>query len=117
MNEATKQPEKRIHIFVRIKEDVMLAKHQIDIIIAKMKPFNPTKIGIFGSFARGEATDKSDIDILYSFKETVGLFSIIRLQQELEKELNLEVDLVSEKYVNPKLKPFILNDLKIIYGS
>lgn len=95
----------------------MLTQNQIDIIIDTMKPFNPTKIGIFGSFARGEATEKSDIDILYSFENIIGLFKLIELQQDLEKKLKKKVDLVSEKYVNPKLKPYILNDLKIIYGN
>jgi len=80
-------------------------------------PFNPTKIGIFGSSARGENTSDSDIDILYDFRDTVGLFTLVRLQNELERRLNRKIDLVSEKYAHPRLKPQILNDLKIIYGS
>lgn len=95
----------------------MLSQNQIDIIIKTMMPFNPTKIGIFGSFARNEATENSDIDILYSFENTIGLFKLIELQQELEKNLNTKVDLVSERYINPNLKSYILNDLKIIYGN
>jgi len=95
----------------------MLTKNQIDIIIETMKPFNPTKIGIFGSVARNEATETSDIDILYSFENTIGLFRLIELQQKLEEKLKTKVDLVSEKYINPKLRPYILNDLKIIYGN
>ena len=95
----------------------MLSTQQINIIIDTMKPFNPTKIGIFGSVARGDSTPESDIDILYDFRDTVGLFKLVRLQNELERRLNKKVDLVSEKYTHPKLKPQILNDLKIIYGS
>jgi uncharacterized protein len=95
----------------------MLSVGQINIIIEAMMPLNPTKIGIFGSVARGENTSESDIDILYDFRDTVGLFKLVRLQNELEKKLNKKVDLVSEKYAHPQLKPQILNDLKIIYGS
>ena len=95
----------------------MLTQNQIEIIIETMKPFNPTRIGIFGSFARGEATEKSDIDILYSFENIIGLFKLIELQQNLEKKLNKKVDLVSEKYVNPKLKNHILSGVKIVYGN
>ena len=95
----------------------MLSIQQINIIIDAMKPFNPTKIGIFGSAARGEDTTESDIDILYSFPDTVGLFKLVGLQNELERRLNKKVDLVSEKYTNPKLILHILNDLKIIYES
>jgi len=80
-----------------------------------MKPFHPTRIGIFGSAARGVDTADSDIDILYDFRDTVGLFSLVKLQNELEHRLHKKVDLVSEKYAHPKLKPQILNDLKIIY--
>ncbi len=95
----------------------MLTQKQIDIIISTMKPFNPVKIGIFGSMATGEATQNSDIDILYSFQDTIGLFKLIGLQQKLEEKLNLKVDLVAEKYINPKLIPYILNELRLIYGS
>ncbi|WP_461532904.1 nucleotidyltransferase family protein [Sinomicrobium sp.] len=95
----------------------MLSQEQIDIIINTMKPFNPTKIGIFGSVARNEEQGSSDIDILYHFKDTIGLFKLIRLQHELQDKLHKKVDLVSEKYVHPKIKPYILNDLKIIYGG
>ena len=93
----------------------MLSTQQIDIIIDTMKPFHPTRIGIFGSVARGVDATESDIDILYDFRDTVGLFSLVRLQNELEHRLHKKVDLVSEKYAHPKLKPQILNDLKIIY--
>ena len=95
----------------------MLTETQIAIIVDTMKPFKPTKIGIFGSVARKENTKHSDIDILYEFQNTIGLFKLIRLHQELEMKLNKKIDLVSEKYLHPKLKPQILNDLKIIYGS
>ena len=95
----------------------MLTQNQIDLIIQTMKPFDPVKIGIFGSVARNEASEKSDIDILYQFQNTVGLFKLIGLKLKLEEKLNRKVDLVSENYIHPKLKPFILNDLNIIYAS
>jgi len=75
------------------------------------------RIGIFGSVARGENTESSDIDILYQLKESVGLFNIIRLKDSLEEKLNTKVDLVSENYIHPKLKPYIMKDLKIIYSN
>ncbi|MBA5628709.1 nucleotidyltransferase family protein [Moheibacter lacus] len=95
----------------------MLSENQINIIIDTLKPYNPTKIGIFGSFARGENSPDSDIDILYSFKNTISLFKLVGIQLNLESQLNKKVDLVSEEYIHPKLKPYILNDLKIIYGN
>lgn len=95
----------------------MITEHQINIIINTLKPFKPCKIGIFGSYSRGENTEVSDLDILYSFEEAIGLFRLIRIKDDLEQKLNKKVDLVSEKYANPKLKSQIFKDLKLIYGS
>ncbi|EIJ38134.1 putative nucleotidyltransferase [Galbibacter orientalis DSM 19592] len=55
----------------------MLTQSQIDIIIDAMKPFNPTKIGVIGSVARNEATESSDVDILYSFNSKYSLFYLV----------------------------------------
>ena len=95
----------------------MISELQKNIIINTMMPFHPVRIGIFGSVARNENTENSDIDILYQLKETVGLFNIVRLKDSLEEKLNKKIDLVSEKYVHPELKAYIMNDLKIIYNN
>ena len=94
----------------------MVTEAQKNIIIDTIMPFHPLKIGIFGSVARGDSTENSDIDILYQFKDAVGLFNLIRIKDNLEEKLNKKVDLVSEKYINPKLKQHIMSDLKIIYN-
>lgn len=95
----------------------MITQQQIDIIIKVMKPYNPKKIGIFGSFARGENTEKSDIDILYQFEEPISLFEKSDILDALQEQLDNSVDLVSEKYIHPFLKEQILKDLRIIYGE
>jgi predicted nucleotidyltransferase len=95
----------------------MITEMQKNIIINTIMPFRPVKIGIFGSAARNMETDNSDIDILYQLKGAVGLFNLVRIKDNLEERLNKKVDLVSEKYVHPKLKPYIMNDLKIIYSD
>jgi predicted nucleotidyltransferase len=95
----------------------MLSQSQIDIIIRSMLPYHPVRIGIFGSVARGEDSQESDIDILYSFQDAVGLFNLVRMKDEMEEKLNARVDLVSEQFVHPKLKPQIMKELKIIYSN
>ncbi len=95
----------------------MLTQSQIDIIINTMKPFNPVKIGIFGSVARNEYTEKSDIDILYSFNSRYSLFDLAGLQIKLEELLHKEVDLVEFTAIHPKLEKRILSDVKIVYGE
>ncbi|MCL1932436.1 MAG: nucleotidyltransferase domain-containing protein [Candidatus Azobacteroides sp.] len=95
----------------------MISELQKNIIINTMMPFHPVRIGIFGSVARDENTESSDIDILYQLKDAVGLFNIVRIKDSLEEKLDKKVDLISEKYIHPELKPHIMNDLKIIYSN
>lgn len=95
----------------------MLSSQQIEQIISVFKPFNPTKLGIFGSYARGENTAQSDIDIMYAFQDGIGLFQLVKIKDTLEKLLDKKIDLVSEKYINEKIKPIISKDLKVIYES
>jgi predicted nucleotidyltransferase len=95
----------------------MITEKQKNIIIDTIMPFNPVVIGIFGSVARDGNTDNSDIDILYQLENSVGLFNLIRMKNSLEEKLNKKVDMVSERYVHPRLKPDIMNDLIIIYSN
>lgn len=69
------------------------------------------KIGIFGSFARGDETSTSDVDVLVEFFEPVDIFSFIGLKQRLEALLEREVDLVTVNALKPQLKERILNEV------
>jgi predicted nucleotidyltransferase len=85
-------------------------------IINYLSPYKPERIGIFGSYARHEETEKSDIDILVKFKETISLLDLVRIQRELSELLGIEVDLVTEPSLkNEKLKKYIYEDLQMIY--
>jgi predicted nucleotidyltransferase len=68
-------------------------------------------MGIFGSFARNEQSDTSDIDILVEFDKPIGL-KFVDLANELEMILNNKVDLVSKNGVKPKLMKYILQDIQ-----
>ena len=62
-------------------------RKQIDTtIINYLEPFKPERIGIFGSYAREEQTKDSDLDILVRFKETISLFDLVQIHQELSVE-------------------------------
>ena len=77
---------------------------------------NVVKAGIFGSFARGEAKKKSDIDILIEVKaRKFSLFDLIRLEMELEKKLGRKVDLLTYNSIHPLLKKKILSEEIRIY--
>lgn len=61
-------------------------------------------LGLFGSIARDEATDESDVDVVISLREP-NLFTLSRIRLELEEQLHRPVDIVSyRERMNPFLK-------------
>ncbi|MDD2215265.1 MAG: nucleotidyltransferase family protein [Eubacteriales bacterium] len=73
--------------------------------------YNIKKIGVFGSYARSEAKEGSDIDMLVEFSEPVSLFTFVELKEHLEEILGCKVDLVTEKALKPRIRERILNEL------
>lgn len=92
----------------------MLTVEQQQKIIEIIKPFNPRRIAIFGSYARNENFPGSDLDILVDFYQTVNIFDLVGLEQDLTEQLGIQVDLITESSVHPKIRPHIIRDLKVI---
>jgi hypothetical protein len=85
-------------------------------ILQYLLPFHPDRVGVFGSFARGEQKEGSDLDILIKFKERIGLLKLVQIEQELSDILGIRIDLVTENSLkNPRLKAYIEQDLIVIY--
>ena len=85
-------------------------------IISYLSQYGPERIGIFGSFARQEENEDSDIDILVKFKETISLLDLVRIHRELSALLGKKVDLVTENALkNNRIRKSIYNDLRIIF--
>ncbi len=95
----------------------MIEKKKSNIIIEKLKPYHPKMIGIFGSYARNENHQQSDLDILVTFEPTVNLLEIIGLEIELSEILGVKVDLVTQKALNPQIEKYVMKDLKIIFND
>lgn len=74
-------------------------------------PFKPRFVGVFGSYARGEQTELSDLDLLIDFVEPLNLLELIGLEQELSEVLGMKVDLVTQGSVNELLRSRIEADL------
>lgn len=72
---------------------------------------------LFGSFARGEANEKSDIDLLVRFSKPIGLFGFAGIEQELEEALGRKVDLATDKMIGEYIRESVFRDLKIIYDE
>ncbi len=62
-------------------------------------PFDPAKIGIFGSFARNEQNPESDLDILVHLNSDISLLDLVRMERELSQILGTKVDLVTEESI------------------
>jgi uncharacterized protein len=83
-----------------------------NIILSYLKEYQPLKVGIFGSFARGDNKKGSDIDILVEFKESQSLLTLIRIENDLSEELGIKVDLVTKGALKNKIiKRSIRKDL------
>lgn len=79
-------------------------KQQRERILEVAGRYHADNVRVFGSVARGEATDDSDVDFLVSFQPGASLFDQAGLIEELSQLLKRKVDVVSERAVNPHLK-------------
>ncbi len=75
------------------------------------------KAWLFGSYARGEETPESDVDILVEFDHSspIGLFAYARMWRELQERLGVEVDLVEEGTLRPFAMDSANRDKKLVY--
>jgi hypothetical protein len=90
----------------------MLPSEVKNIILSRLKKFDPQKVGIFGSFARGDNKKGSDIDILVEFKKIPSLLALIKLENDLSEILGTKVDLVTTGALkNRRIKKSIKKDL------
>ncbi len=100
----------------------MLASESIEHILKSIRKeipylkshFNIKTIGVFGSYARDNATEKSDLDVLVEYEISPGFIKFIQLEEFLSKLLNIKVDLVSINALNNYIRPSILAE--IIYA-
>jgi uncharacterized protein len=88
---------------------------QQDDLKAMYKEQGVNYLGLFGSFARGEATSVSDIDLLIDFDGTKSLFDLARVKLHLQDTLKKQVDLAMKGSLKKTLKPFIVKDLITVY--
>lgn len=79
--------------------------------------FFVTEIGLFGSFARNEQVENSDIDFLVEFAPgTPNLYDKeLNLKAFLESHFNRKVDICSKKWIKPIFRPMVLNDVRYAY--
>jgi hypothetical protein len=69
------------------------------------------EIGVFGSVARGDAGEDSDVDVLVELSQPMGLFKFLELEEYLEARLGRKVDLVLKKALKPRIGARILEEV------
>ncbi|GAB4011248.1 nucleotidyltransferase family protein [Spirosoma sp. KCTC 42546] len=95
-----------------------MTPQQTQQIITHLLPYQPTRIGVFGSYARGDNKPDSDLDLLVNFGVPMDLIKLMNVWDTLEDALGVHIDLVTEnalKRSNPRVQESIASDLQVIY--
>jgi len=87
-----------------VKKELLLLKPILN------KRFKVETIEIFGSYARSEQNETSDIDLLVTYSQMVSFFTIYDLEKFLQRKLGVKVDVVSKKFLNPNIKDKVLQE-------
>ncbi len=95
-----------------MKTELDQIKNVLDQHISLLKEkYNVQELGVFGSIARGDNTQASDIDILVEFSQPIGFFKFIELENYLSNILEKKVDLVTKKALKDAIKDNILKEV------
>jgi uncharacterized protein len=76
---------------------------------------NIQRLRVFGSFARGDQSESSDIDLIADFAERKSLLDLVRIEREFSERLGRKVDLLTEAALSPYLRERILRDSQMVY--
>ncbi|MEF8797404.1 MAG: nucleotidyltransferase domain-containing protein [Salinivenus sp.] len=96
-----------------------ISREQVrDVVVPTLRPY-ATRIELFGSVARGESTETSDIDLLLTLRAPenrppLGL-RWFELEQELSEQLGRPVELVTQRALSPHLRPHVTSDRVTLY--
>lgn len=70
-----------------------------------------TQIGIFGSYARGEQTEQSDVDVLIDYEQAPTLFKLVELRHYLSEVMGMKVDVVTKNGLKPRIRDRVLSEV------
>ena len=97
----------RFHSSTPVGKRLRGARSQVSMLLADAGLGDPR---VFGSVARGDDTETSDVDLLVSTSRSVGLFEQARLAQRLSEVVGTPVDLVIESSLKPELAERVLQE-------
>jgi AbrB family looped-hinge helix DNA binding protein len=79
-----------------------------------LKSYGAKKAYVFGSYARGEQKEGSDLDLIVEFSGSKSLLDMVEIEDELSEYLGVKVDLLSEEAISPYIMPYVLKERKVI---
>lgn len=89
----------------------MLDLKQQQVVRETLAPFGPKLIAVFGSRARGDHRADSDLDLLVDLSAQVDFLELVGIEQDLSEKLGFAVDLVTDRALNARLRPFITREM------
>lgn len=96
----------------------MLTVAEIKRVVAKIgEKYGIKNAYLFGSYAKGEATEHSDVDLLMDLGEVTDYYSYEDMRLTLAKELGTDVDVISSSNIKPRFYDLIKNDRILLYGA
>ena len=95
---------KKMKSFKEIKEIINFHRKILE------EEFKVKTVAIFGSYARGENTQESDLDVIVEFSSPVSLLHVVKVQNYLSDLLGMKVDLVPKENIRKELKEKILQE-------
>ena len=86
-------------------------------IVLVLQKYGFTKAALVGSYARGDFSESSDIDLIVEPPKKMSLLGLVRVQRELEELLGKDVDLLTYNGLHPYVRHYILSNELILDGS
>jgi hypothetical protein len=91
------------------RQDILLSLKKLKGEVSR--EYSVKTIGVFGSVARSEETEQSDIDLLVEFSRPVGFVTFMRLEHFLSERLGARVDLVTSDSLKPVIRQDVLDEV------
>ncbi|MCD5417792.1 nucleotidyltransferase family protein [Candidatus Bipolaricaulota bacterium] len=83
-------------------------------ILPILQRYGVKRVGLFGSYVRGDMREDSDIDILVEIEKDISLLDFVGVKLEIEEALGVKVDLVEYNTIKSLLKERILKEQMVI---
>jgi predicted nucleotidyltransferase len=99
MNSSVELSLETLQILLKQQKDIFRQRYRI------------TEVGIFGSYARGEQTATSDVDVLVDYEQAPPLSKLVELQEYLSDLVGMPVDVVTKKGLKPRIREQILAEV------